>query len=123
MTDFKRTNKKQARVGKRPKIRVYILSRVLTTYCAVFYLSFISQRLRQSLAQIITPRCKCNGVLLLIYFKHFFIDNRLAFINRTINVIMSKIPMFVFYVTFILIKKLVFFLRLPRLFARFTIGG
>jgi len=75
MTDFKRTNKKQARVGKRPKIRVYnirncklackdlqfrhfstcklftgyILSRVLTTYCAVFYLSFISQRLRQSL--------------------------------------------------------------------------
>ena len=49
MTDFERANKKQARVGKCPKIRVYILSRVLTTYCTVFYLYFISQRLGLSL--------------------------------------------------------------------------
>ena len=45
MVDIKRVNKKQARVGKRPKIIVYILSRALTTYCAVFYLHFINQKL------------------------------------------------------------------------------
>ena len=36
MVDFKRVNKKQARVGKRPKSIVYILAKTLTTLLRSF---------------------------------------------------------------------------------------